>query len=496
MSDDLSISNASHTADPISPDMRHRLALREYRQKYHPQLALSHKRNQYFHDTVHALIANHVLPGCSVLEIGCGNGDLLASLAPAMGVGLDIDSVAVEEARQRHPHLNFHETAIEDIAALDLPRFDYVVCNGVLQEIYDLHTVLNAIRQVCHDRTRIIFCTCSRLWTPVLGAAELLGRKFVTPDENWLPRDELENLLVQGGMQVVRQTPAIIAPLGIPVVSNAMNRWIAPLPGIRQLGLSLLTIARPMNVAPPPPPARTASVSVVVPVRNEAGNIDALIRRIPMMAEKQELIFVEGNSTDDTWAAVKRAVEAYNGPMKLSAMKQTGRGKGDAVRMGFAAATGDILMILDGDLSVPPEELPRFVHAIDQNHCEFANGSRLIYPMEDQAMRFLNMIANKSFGIIFTFLLGQRLRDTLCGTKVLRRSDYLRIAANRDYFGDFDPFGDFDLLFGAARLNLKIMDIPVHYKQRTYGETNISRFRHGIMLLRMCAFAARKITFI
>ena len=478
----------------MPPELRHRLALREYRQKYHPQLAVSHKRNQYFHDTVHELIAHHVLPGCSVLEIGCGNGDLLSSLAPAMGVGLDIDSVMVEEARQSHPHLIFHETAIEDIAALNLPQFDYVVCNGVLQEIYDLHTVLSAIRQVCHDRTRIIFCTCSRLWTPMLRAAEILGRKFATPDENWLPRDELENLLVQGEMQVVRQTPAIIAPLGIPVFSDAVNRWVAPLPVIRHLGLSLLTIARPMNVVPPR--SRPASVSVIVPVRNESGNIDALIRRIPMMANVQELIFVEGNSTDDTWAAVQRAVGAYSGPMKLLAMQQTGRGKGDAVRMGFAAATGDILMILDGDLSVPPEELPRFVDAIHQNHCEFANGSRLIYPMEDQAMQFLNMIANKSFGIIFTFLLGQRLRDTLCGTKVLRRSDYLRIAANRGYFGDFDPFGDFDLLFGAARLNLKIMDIPVHYKQRTYGQTNISRFRHGLMLLRMCAVAARKITFI
>ncbi len=429
-----------------------------------------------------------------MLDVGCGNGDLLASLSPALGVGLDIDSVAVEEARQRHANLIFHEIAVEDIAALNLPQFDYVVCNGVLQEIYDLHTLLSAIRPVCHDRTRLIFCTCSRLWTPILRAAEIVGRKFATPDENWLPRDELENLLVQGGMQVVRQVPAIIAPLNIPLLSDALNRWVAPLPAVRHLDLSLVTIARPIHVTPPP--GRPASVSVVVPVRNESGNIDALIRRLPMTADAQELIFVEGNSTDDTWAAVQRAVAGYNGPMKLSALKQTGRGKGDAVRTGFAAAAGDILVILDGDLSVPPEELPRFVDAVNANHCEFANGSRLIYTMEDPAMRFLNMIANKSFGMIFTFLLGQRLRDTLCGTKVLRRSDYLRIAANRDYFGDFDPFGDFDLLFGAARLNLKIMDIPVHYKQRTYGQTNISRFRHGLMLLRMCAFAARKMTFI
>ncbi len=493
-SDDQTIIGPTGIVDPLPPDVRQRLALREYRQKYHPQLAVSHKKNRYYHDTIHALIAHQVLPGSSVLEIGCGGGDLLAALSPTLGVGLDIDSVAVETARSRYPHFTFHETAVEDLGALNLPQFDYVICNGVLQEIYDLHTVLHAIRQVCHDRTRIIFCTCSRLWTPILRAAEMLGRKFTTPDESWLPRDELENLLVQGGMQVVRQTPAVIAPLGVPFLSNFLNRWVAPLPGLRHLDLSLLTIARPLDHSPPP--RMPASVSVVVPLRNESGNIASLLGRIPMMADVQELIFVEGNSTDDTWEVVQQAVKAYDGPMKLMAIKQTGRGKGDAVRLGFSRATGEILVILDGDLSVPPEELPRFVQAVHQNRCEFANGSRLVYPMEDQAMQFLNMIANKSFGMLFTYLLGQRLRDTLCGTKVLRRSDYLRIAANREYFGDFDPFGDFDLLFGAARLNLKIMDIPVHYKQRTYGQTNISRFRHGLLLFKMCGVAAKKMTFI
>jgi glycosyltransferase involved in cell wall biosynthesis len=207
-----------------------------------------------------------------------------------------------------------------------------------------------------------------------------------------------------------------------------------------------------------------------------------------------------GNSTDDTWEAFEKTVGGFVAApregFKVAAFMQTGKGKGDAVRLGFAKASGDILMILDADISVPPEELPRFVELLARQQCEFANGSRLVYPMEKQAMQFLNMIANKCFGWMFTFLLGQRLRDTLCGTKVLRKTDYEKIVANRAYFGDFDPFGDFDLLFGAARLGLKITDVPVHYKQRVYGSTNISRFRHGFILLRMCAFAARKIKFI
>ncbi|MGC9261380.1 MAG: glycosyltransferase [Phycisphaerae bacterium] len=473
---------------------RHRARLRDYRQKYHVPLAASHKKNQYLHQYIQHLLTRQVLPGSSVLDVGCGDGALLAALAPARGVGIDIDALAVAQARQQYPHLIFHAAAIEDVATLRLPSFDYVICSGVLQELYDLHTALAAIRGLCHDRTRLIFCTYSRLWTPVLRVAELLGRKFATPDESWLPRRELPNILAQNGMEVIRQTSAVIAPVGIPVISDFLNRWLTPLPGVRQLGLSLLTVARLADITASG--SRPESVSVVVPVRNESGNIEALLRRLPLLADRQEVIFVEGHSTDDTWSTVQRAVAAYRGPMTLSALQQPGRGKGDAVRTGFTAATGEILLIIDGDLSVSPEELPRFTDAIHRNRCEFANGSRMIYPMEDQAMQFLNMIANKCFGILFTFLLGQPLRDTLCGTKVLRRSDYARIAANRAYFGEFDPFGDFDLLFGAARLNLKIMDVPVHYKQRTYGQTNISRFRHGLLLLKMSAVAAKKITFI
>ena len=235
---------------------------------------------------------------------------------------------------------------------------------------------------------------------------------------------------------------------------------------------------------------------MIIPARARPGNIKPLLDRVPAMGEKTEVIFIEGNSTDNTWEVVQKTVAEYTGPFAVSCYKQTGKGKGDAVRLGFAKATGEILMILDADISVPPEELPRFVDLIAKQQCEFANGSRLVYPMEKEAMQFLNMIANKMFGWMFTFLLSQRLRDTLCGTKVLRKADYEKIVANRAYFGDFDPFGDFDLLFGAARLNLKITDVPVHYKQRVYGSTNISRFRHGLLLLRMCAFAARKIRFI
>ena len=174
-------------------------------------------------------------------------------------------------------------------------------------------------------------------------------------------------------------------------------------------------------------------------------------------------------------------------------MRQPGTGKADAVFAAFDAAQGDVLMILDADLTVPPEQLPKFWHAIQSDKGEFINGSRLVYLMDTDAMRFLNLVANKSFSIAFTWLLSQRFTDTLCGTKVLRRSDYVRLKEGRSYFGDFDPFGDFDLIFGASKLSLKVVEIPIHYASRTYGETQISRFKHGLLLLRMVLFAFLRI---
>jgi glycosyltransferase involved in cell wall biosynthesis len=280
------------------------------------------------------------------------------------------------------------------------------------------------------------------------------------------------------------------------VLSHLVNRWIAPLPLFRSLCLVTITTARPV-------PAThelegDPSISVVIAARNESGNIAPLLDRIPVMASRQEVILVEGGSSDDTWDTIQHEVARRQGPQApfaIIAAQQPGKGKADAVREGFKHATGDILIILDADISVPPEELPRFIDLLRSGTCEFANGSRLVYPMDDEAMRFLNLVGNRLFGMLFSYLLGQPIRDTLCGTKALWASDYRRIEQGRSYFGDFDPFGDFDLLFGAARLGLRIRDVPVHYKERVYGSTNISRFRHGLLLLKMSAIAARRLRF-
>jgi glycosyltransferase involved in cell wall biosynthesis len=309
--------------------------------------------------------------------------------------------------------------------------------------------------------------------------------------QNWLTPKDMHNLLEIAGLQPLRAWGEIAAPVQVPLLSNFVNRYLGKLFPFRHLSLANFLVARkaPNRAIDRP------SVSVIVAARNESGHIDELIARIPMMGSKTEIIFVEGHSSDDTYQAIEKAIEA-NPQCHCKLIKQPGVGKGDAVRAGFDLATGDILMILDADITVPPEDLPRFFSLMESGAAEFVNGVRLVYPMEGDAMRFANLVGNKFFSWAFSWLLGQSIRDTLCGTKVLWKSDYDRIAKNRAYFGDFDPFGDFDLLFGAARLNLKILEVPIRYRARRYGETNISRWKHGWLLLRMVAFAAKRIKFI
>lgn len=466
----------------------------EWSKSNSPRLSRSRKRSRFFHREVDQLVSSQVVPGSYVVDLGCADGSTLDACKANPGWGVDLDEDAVELARTTHPEMNFLNVPIEEVGDLPVADPDYIVMSMLLDEVYDVQDIVRQVRSWCAPTSRIVIVTYSRLWRPLIRLAEVIRLKARSDGENYVPWDEIENMIALEGFEVTKRLDGVLMPLRIPLVSAFVNRWIAPLPIIRAFCLIRITVARPMMRQPRP----VQSVSVVVAARNESGNIRELIARTPMLAGEQELIFVEGHSTDDTWSVIQEAVADMQGStsMRLVCMQQPGKGKADAVRMGFDHASGEVLMILDADLSVPPEELPQFVRALEEDRCEFANGSRLVYPMDAKAMRFLNLLGNKFFGYLFSFLLGQSVRDTLCGTKVLRRTDYERIVANRDFFGDFDPFGDFDLLFGASRLNLKIRDLPVHYKERTYGETNISRFSHGWLLIRMSNVAAARLKFV
>jgi SAM-dependent methyltransferase len=460
----------------------------------------------FLHRDVTEAIARLIPADAAVLEVGCGEGDLLAGLPNARRMGIDYLPEVVARARSRHPDIAF-EVGDATATGPQAPAgdatdgvargttWDAVVCDRLCHSVLDVKALLTGLKRQLAPGGRVYMTVFNYLWELPVRLAELAGWKNPAPTANWLSDSDLRNLFDITGLEVVRYEDRLMLPLEVPGVSAALNRYLVRAPAMSHVSLYRIYVLRERKTAAAPVPAR-ASVSVIVPTRNEAGNVAAAIARTPVMGSGTELIFVEGHSSDDTWAEIQRALRVYDGPLTLRAFQQTGKGKGDAVRLGFAHASGDVLMILDADLTVPPEDLPTFYDVLVGGHADFVQGTRLVYPMEPGAMRFFNKLGNVAFSQLFTYLLQQPIKDTLCGTKVLWRRDYERLAAARAYFGDFDPFGDFDLIFGAARLNLKIAEIPVRYRDRTYGTTNIQRWKHGLLLLRMSAIAARKLKFV
>jgi ubiquinone/menaquinone biosynthesis C-methylase UbiE len=462
------------------------------RTRWHGQVAQEraarYRASSAYKRSLIAVLRSLVPIGARVLHVGAGDGEILASLQPSEAVGVEVSAELIEIGRARHPQVHYIAGSPEEFE-VDRP-FDYVIAPDVVLDAYDVEELLTALHRACGPQTRLIVTNYSQVWRPLLKVARWMRLAKPRFGRTWFSPHDMHSAFRAADFELIRESPEVLLPLNVPLLSTFANRVLARLPVFRRFALHRVYVAR----TAPRPAAQEPVVSVVVPARNEAGNIERILREIPQMGAGTEIIFVEGNSTDNTWEVLERVVRAANSP-RVRLLKQPGKGKGDAVRAGFAAATGDVFMILDADLTVPAEMLPRFYEAIRSGRAEFANGTRLVYEMDDRAMQFLNLLANHFFAWAFSYVLGQPVRDTLCGTKVLRRDAYEKIVANRAYFGDFDPFGDFDLLFGAARLNLRIVDVPIRYRERVYGETNISRFRHGLLLFRMLGIAAVKLKF-
>lgn len=386
--------------------------------------------------------------------------------------------------------------------SISLPSktYQYIVASDVLGHIDDIEGFLHQTKQYLTNDGRVVITQYNALWEPILRLALALGLRKAVIEQNWLSLLDLKNFVYLAGLETVKSGTKMLIPVYVPFVSFFLNRYVANIWPFSHLGLFHYIVARKLEIRIESKP----SISIVVPARNEAGTIERIARELLTVGLFTEIIFIEGNSTDNTYDEIKRVVKkemvvtnSGNADGKIfKYSKQDGKGKGDAVRKGFDMATGDILAIYDADMTVPANEVKRFYDAIVTNKGDFINGSRLVYPLQKESMRIINFFGNKFFSLAFSWILGQPLKDTLCGTKVLWRSDYENIKRGREFFGNFDPFGDFDLLFGATKLNLKIIDLPIHYGERVYGTTNISRWKHGWLLLKMTMFAARKMKFI
>jgi len=442
---------------------------------------------RYYFSELTSYLRFLVPPGESVLEIGCRDGSLLAQLEPSRGMGLDASPELIARARARSPHLVFAVWEKGPVPAEG--TFDVIVLTHVVDFMDDVQGTVESLRQFCHPGTRLILITHNYLWAPILVLLERLGLKRTKGAYAWLSLNDLHNILSFARFDVVRREYRTLVPVWIPVVSWVANRVLGKLPGIWKLGMTQWVVAFPLGLRQD---AASPSVSVIIPCRNERGTLETIVERTPDMGSRTELVFVEGHSTDGTLDAL-RDVQRRRTDRDIKVLVQDGEGKGDAVRKGIDASSGEIIVILDADLSVDPQALPRFVDALVGGYCELALGSRLVYPMPAHAMRPLNMLANMLFGRAISFMIGQQVKDTLCGTKAFWRRDCDRMAGQRAFFGLDDPFGDFDLILGAAKLSLKIREIPVQYHERVYGTTNIRRWRHGLMLSVMLARALTKL---
>jgi SAM-dependent methyltransferase len=445
------------------------------------------RSNRYFYDRFKRLLRFIVEPGKRVLEIRCQTGHLLASVEPAYGVGVEISDRLVEVAERSYPHLHFQTSDPEDLHLGE--TFDYVIFSHIFDTV-DVLGALQSARRACQAETRLIICNYSVLWQPILELASRIGLRAPFDEPNWMSEHDIAGFLELAAFSVVRKHRFMLLPKYVPLLSEFCNEVLARIPGVRRLCLMQLIVARPKRQ---PQSQSNVSVSVIIPCRNERDNVAPAVERIPDMGSHTEIIFCDDKSTDGTGEEVERMIREH--PKRdIRLVPGPGICKAENVWSGFRAAKGDVLMILDGDLAVMPEELPYFLQALLSGPGEFINGSRLVYPVPKQAMKATNMLGNKFFSLVFSYLLDQRIKDTLCGTKVLWRRDWLRIERTLGYWGVKDFWGDYELLFGAGKLHLQIQEVPVHYQERVYGSTKMTRvFSHGLRMAKICAGAWRKL---
>jgi ubiquinone/menaquinone biosynthesis C-methylase UbiE len=441
-----------------------------------------HDRNQFYHTGMSKIVQGMVPPRMAVLELGSGTGGLLAALQPSCGVGLNVAQELTERARQKYPQFEFYTTDVDQVKAPDNFFPQYLVMTNLLDYVYDVWDQLENLKPLIGDGALLVIATNNPLWAPILRFASKVGMRMPDSPRNFITNKDIRSILNLQGFDVVEEGLALPVPKRIPIVGDILNAILPELPLLRFTS-SIQYIAVRSRVTRP-----SLSCSVIVPCHNEEGNIAECVRRIPDMGTWTEIVVVDDGSTDQTRQRV-REIMRTDSRVRLIGFDHN-QGKANAVRAGFEAARGDVLMILDADMAVMPEDLPKFFKPLQSGNADFVNGTRLVYPMEDRAMRIANFLGNKAFCYLASWIIRQRVSDTLCGTKALFKRDYMRMP-----MGGKERWGDFDLLFGGARLRLRILEIPVHYQERRAGVSKMRAMREGWRFLRACWHGWRMLRF-
>lgn len=456
--------------------------IRSYFKRTAPVWEFWHTKNKFYHGKIGELISGMVPPRAKVLEVGCGTGGLLASLNPSCGIGLNLADELTDQARRNLPQYQFYTVDVDQVKAPEGFCPDYVILNNMLDYIYDVWVMLENLQPFISDHTLLIITTNNPLWAPILRLASKIGQRIPDSPRNFITNKDIRSVLRLQGFDVVEEGMALPVPKQIPLIGDAANILLPELPVLRYSSSVQYIVARWRT------PRAPLSCSVVIPCHNEEDNIAECVRRVANMGTWTEIVVVDDGSTDGTRARVAELMKTDH-RVRLVVFDRN-QGKANAVRAGFDVARGDVIMILDADMAVMPEELPKFLKPLQDGSADFVNGTRLIYPMAGQAMKMANFLGNKGFCYLASWVARQRVSDTLCGTKALFRRDYMRMPLGRK-----ERWGDFDFLFGAARLKLRILEIPVHYQERRAGESKMRVIRDGWLFLRACWHGWRMLRF-
>ena len=371
--------------------------------------------------------------------------------------------------------LDLNDSKLTSLSTIN-KKYQRIILTDVVENYDDVFALLNIVSNLLTIDGKLIISSINTKYLILSRTLEFLKLKDSNENTSYIHVKKIRNITSGVGLEYQKFYTKQLFPFSFFYVGNVINKIMEIISFQLNLGIKTYIIFRPAIIT-----NSKNSKSIIIPAKNEEGNLVELVSRIPKF-ENTEIIFSYGKSKDNTLKVMKQITQS-NKLFKFKLVKQTKNGKANAVWEALNVVENDLIAILDADISVDPETLSDFFDIIEKNNADFVNGTRLIYDMEKNSMRFLNRIGNRFFQFFISKIIKEALTDSLCGTKVFKKSYLNDLYFWQNIFGKKDPFGDFDLIFAAAYSGQKIVEMPIVYRERKYGTTQIARFKDGFKLL-------------